>query len=56
MHRKPWLSSSTTVIPMRSWTAVTSSVDSISQEPSPTITNTRRSGSAIAMPTPPATS
>jgi hypothetical protein len=44
------------VSPMCSWTAVTSSADSISHEPSPTITNTRRRGSAIAMPTPPATS
>ncbi len=40
----------------RSWTAVTSSWAIIRYDPSPTITNTSRSGSAIRIPIPPAIS
>jgi hypothetical protein len=46
MEAKPWFCTSTVMILMRSWTAVASSVAIIRYDPSPTITNTSRSGHA----------
>ena len=53
---KPRFWTSTTVSFTCSWTAVSSSCDIIRYEPSPTRTNTSRSGAAIFTPRPPAIS
>ena len=56
IEAKPWFCTSTTMTLTPSCTAVTSSVAIIRYEPSPTMTNTSRSGLAILTPIPPATS
>ena len=56
MEAKPWFWTSTVMILMSSCTAVASSVAIIRYDPSPTITNTSRSGQASRTPRPPATS
>ena len=56
MDANPTLSISTTISFTPSCRAVTSSEDIMSQDPSPTMTNTSRSGAAIRTPSPPATS
>ena len=56
MDANPWFCTMTTMILIRSATAVTSSEWSMRYEPSPTITMTSRSGAARRTPSPPAIS
>ena len=56
IEANPWLSTQTTTSLIPSCTAVTSSVAIIRYEPSPTMTNTSRSGAASLAPSPPAIS